>query len=145
MKKLVYLLVWCFILLPTLVSAKSEGFKVSGEIIFNKSGPIYIKLTTEEEFDAHRGSKFQSILKVGKEELEKKIIPFAFENIPEGTYAIKCFQDVNGNGKLDMGKFGPKEPWGNYHEKRPLFRGPKFKEIQFEVKENITDIAITLK
>lgn len=44
-----------------------------------------------------------------------------------------------------MGKFGPKEPWGMYRPKRPAFRGPKFKEIKFEVKEDMTDIKVEVK
>jgi len=30
-----------------------------------------------------------------------------FKNIPYGTYAISVYHDVNGNGKMDMGAFGP--------------------------------------
>jgi uncharacterized protein (DUF2141 family) len=52
---------------------------------------------------------------------------------------------VNGNGKLDAGKFGPKEPWGMYRPKRPLFRGPKFKEIKFEVNTDMTNIEFEVK
>jgi uncharacterized protein (DUF2141 family) len=78
--------------------------------------------------------------------LEKKKAPFAFYNVPSGRYGIRCFQDVNGNEELDSGLFGmPKEPWGFYRPKRPRLRGPKFKEVAFEVNANITDIQVDVK
>ena len=60
-------------------------------------------------------------------------------------YAIRVFQDVNGNGDLDIGSFGPKEPWGTYRNVRPKFRGPKFEEMAFDVKETMKDIVIEVK
>ncbi|MBV8842790.1 MAG: DUF2141 domain-containing protein [Bryobacterales bacterium] len=37
---------------------------------------------------------------------------FRFE-VPAGRWAVSAFEDRNGNGVLDMGFFGPKEPSGN--------------------------------
>lgn len=35
-----------------------------------------------------------------------------FENLPEGTYAMKAVHDVNGNGRMDLNPFGlPSEPY----------------------------------
>ena len=45
----------------------------------------------------------------------------------------KNIEIVNGNGDLDMGSFGPKEPWGTYRDARPKFRGPKFEEMAFVI------------
>ena len=74
------------------------------------------------------------------------VTAFEFKNVPAGEYTVCCYQDVNGNGKLDFGKFGPKEPHGTYRpEKGISFGPPKFKDIKFEVKEDITDIQVKLK
>ena len=40
----------------------------------------------------------------------KSLMGFAFHNVPEGIYGIRCFQDNNNNGKLDKDFFSPSEP-----------------------------------
>ena len=124
---------------------QAEGFTVGGEVIFKKTGDLYIRLVNEEEFDGHKESSFRSVLNVGPEEIKKGKTPFLFQKVPRGIYAIRCFQDVAGNKKLDMGPFGPKEPWGMYRSKRPTFRGPEFEEISFTVNRVMTDIHIEVK
>ncbi len=144
MKEIVSVCVMCFMMIPALAWAE-EGFKVAGQMTFKKTGNLYMRLATKEEFEEDKESQFRMIIEIGEEEQNAKTALFAFENIPAGRYAIMVFQDVNGNGELDRGTFGPKEPWGNYRAKRPKFRGPKFKEMAFEVKEDITDIRIETK
>ena len=134
-----------------------EGFTVAGVISFPKTGNLFIEMMTAEEFEkdheqhgeGEQGQKqeaqFHVILEVGEKELEQKQVAFEFKNVPAGVYGIMCYQDVNGNGKLDEGTFGPKEPWGSYRHKRPKFRGPKFEEIQFDVNEDVTDIQFEIK
>ena len=123
-----------------------DGFTVSGEVKFPKTGKIYVTLISKEIAEKKDAkSPFGAILEVGEKELSAKKVVFSFENVPVGTYAIRAFQDVNGNGELDMGSFGPKEPWGNYRNARPKFRAPKFEEMAFEVKEALKDIVVEVK
>ncbi len=141
----------CIVLFPVLLWAETEKeeFTVSGEISFPKTGDLYVELVTEEQYqhDDEDGPEtpFALIIAVGEEEEKSKTVSFEFEGVPEGTYGIRVFQDVNGNGELDAGMFGPKEPWGMYRPKRPKFRGPKFEEIAFEVKEDLTEIQFDIK
>ena len=61
---------------------------------------------------------------------------FHFE-VPAGRWAMSAFEDRNGNGVLDMGLFGPKEPSGFW----PTFTGhhkPRFDEVTALV---VRDIA----
>lgn len=146
------LIVWTMLLLPTAMWAQSEGFTVAGDITFKKSGDLFVQILTEEQFNRNDGEEAegdrytaQLILKMSEQEQEQKKVSFEFTNIPQGTYAIRCFQDVNGNGKMDKGRFGPKEPWGVYRPKRPAFRAPRFEEIKFEVKVDMTDITFDVK
>jgi len=129
------------ILVPLLMSAQSKGFDVTGKIYFNKRGDIYIRLVKEKEFKKPKTSPYVLIMKLGSEEFLNKFVSFKFEKVPSGVYAIKCFQDINGNGKLDKGLFGPKEPWGTYRKKKGSGR-PSFKELSFEINRNIYDIEI---
>jgi uncharacterized protein (DUF2141 family) len=141
-KKLIAIL---FFTLPVLSWIPAEGFMVGGEISFTKTGDLFIQLANEEEFNNNRTPPFALILHVGPEETKKGRVPFQFGGVSAGTYAIRCFQDVNQNQKLDRGVFGPSEPWGVYRPKRPAFRGPKFEEISFVVDQDMTHIQIEVK
>jgi uncharacterized protein (DUF2141 family) len=99
----------------------------------------------DQDKDEEEETPFALIIKISEEEQQAGKVSFTFENVPEGTYGIQTFQDVNGNGQFDIGKLGPKEPWGTYRPKRPMFRSPKFQEIAFEVKEDITDMTFEVK
>ncbi len=85
---------------------------------------------------------------------DKKIVPLnfsgtlqtVFPNLPPGTYAISCFHDVNGNGKLDTNLLGiPSEPYGFSNNARPKFRAPSWAESKFELKNTGTAQAIRLE
>lgn len=145
LRKIMSFLLFFLVLLPTLGWAQSERSTVGGEISFTKTGDLYVELVTKQEFESDKRSPFELILKIVPEDIEKGKMSFTFHNVPQGTYGIQCFQDVNGNGKLDTGMFGPKEPWGNYRPKRPTFRGPKFEEIAFRLDKDITEIQIEVK
>ena len=132
-------------IVPVLSWIPAEGFVVGGEISFAKTGDLFIQLVNEEEFNNDRTPPFTLILRVVPEEMKKGKAPFQFGGVPKGTYGVRCFQDVNGNQKLDWGLFGPSEPWGVNRPKRPAFRGPKFEEISFPVDRDIIHIQVEVK
>ncbi len=142
-----------FVSLIVTTAVLAEGFKVAGKISFEKTGDLYVALVTEEELKADEKSenkgktrntqkRFKLIIKTGKQNQKTGKASFAFTKVPQGVYCIRAFQDVNGNGKLDKGSFGPTEPWGNYRYSRPLFRAPEFKEMAFEVNKDINGIEV---
>lgn len=68
---------------------------------------------------------------------------FHFEVTP-GRWALSAFEDVNGNGVLDMGLFGPTEPNGFFK----AFSGwhkPQFDEVAFDVDGGVSGVDIALK
>ena len=111
----------------------------------SKTGDLYVQLIIKEEFDSGKDAGFGIIVAVGPEDIKKGRAPFSFTGVPKGIYGIRCFQDVNGTGKMEKGIFGPKEPWGTYRPARPTFHAPRFDEIAFEVNKDIKDIKIELK
>lgn len=143
----VILLIISTILFKGFLYAQSNEFVISGKIKFSKSGKIFVQLQDKDQFESKSDNQSTASLIVEIEEQGKKKgeASFEFKNISGGTYVIQVFQDVNGSGKLDFGKFGPKEPWGNYRFARPFFRSPTFEEMKFELKEDICDIEIKLK
>lgn len=61
-----------------------------------------------------------------------------------GRWAVSAFEDRNGNGVLDQGTFGPKEPsgfWRPFH----AWHKPAFDEVASSVERPIADADVTLK
>ena len=131
--------------LSSSVFAQSNTFLLKGKIEFEKSGDIFIYLVTEKIFKTPFTGVQDTLIKISKDELQKKNVSFKFEDVKSGTYCIRCFQDVNGNGKLDKCLFGPKEPWAMSWQGEKPAKWPKFKHVAFEVNSNITNIKIELR
>jgi len=68
-----------------------------------------------------------------------------FKNIPYGTYAISVYHDVNGNGKMDMGAFGPLEPYGFSNNAKAIFSAPPFSKAAFVLNSSEVTISIKLR
>ena len=108
-----YVLIFClFTFLSNLAFSQTDSLKIAGEIHFKKPGNIFILLVDEETFKIPLTGVKKQILKITEKNLNAKKVSYKFEGIKPGIYGIRCFQDVNGNKKLDKGMFGPKEPWG---------------------------------
>lgn len=62
------------------------------------------------------------------------VMELNFSGLPPGQYAVSCFHDVNGNGKLDTNMVGiPNEPYGFSNNARPKFRAPRWYEAVFSL------------
>jgi len=145
MRKMIIFSIWCLLLLSSVAHARSGKYTIAGQIHFEKTGMIYIKIVTRTQFEDKEKSPFRLTIRIDKNGLNTKKVPFMFQNVPKGTYGIMVFEDTNENKKFDMGMFGPKEPWGMYRPVRPMFRKPGFDEFAFSLKKDITNINIKLK
>jgi uncharacterized protein (DUF2141 family) len=68
---------------------------------------------------------------------------YQFE-IVAGRWAVSAFEDRNGNGSLDMGLFGPKEPsgfWRPFH----AWRKPRFDDVVSTVEHDVLEADIVLR
>lgn len=116
-------------------------YTVSGRIQYPGKGRIYIYLVDEEVFKTPLTGIKTIILDVdGPGSAE-----FIFQDVPEGEYGIRSYQDVNGNGKLDRGVFGPKEPWEMSWNADRQPGWPKFSHISFQVDGGTEPVNINLK
>ena len=61
-----------------------------------------------------------------------------------GKWATSAYEDSNGNGELDMGRFGPKEPAGFWRE-FTAWHKPKFDEVASLVEGDIDNANIQLR
>ena len=137
-----------FFLIPAgtvFLFSQENGFTVEGRINFKGNGEIHVCLVDEESFGPEADANQKLVYSPTAEEKEYGETVFRFENIKPGIYGIKGFLDVNGNGILDKGLFGPSEPWGMSWNGKKSKGPPDFRDIEFTVDSNIRNIDIVLK
>lgn len=66
-------------------------------------------------------------------------------DLPSGRYAVELFQDANGNGELDLGRFGiPKEGTGCSNNATGFMSAPALKDMLFDLK-GPTTLEVTMR
>jgi uncharacterized protein (DUF2141 family) len=139
MKAWVNVLLVCFAILN--VEAENS-FKITGQVLINEEGVLYIYLVDEEQFPIPFTGIKELAVPISRVHLDDGTIPFEFQDIPTGRYGIRVFIDTNDNGKLDRGLFGPREPWGMSWQVGKAFRIPNFEDIAFQLVGDIHGIEI---
>ncbi|HEY6461459.1 MAG TPA: DUF2141 domain-containing protein, partial [Polyangiaceae bacterium] len=68
-----------------------------------------------------------------------------FEPAAAGIYAVACFHDENGNGKLDTGLFGiPSEGTVVSNEAKGFMGAPKFKDAKFSLPAGASELRLRM-
>lgn len=117
------------------------GNSVSIQIqnVHARTGQIMLSLCTAAEYDAGDRCAFGKIVPI-----RNIARPIVIENVPNGTYGVKLFHDVNGNGRMDTNAMGiPREPYGFSNNARGRFGPAKFEDASFTV-DKTTSIAIRI-
>ena len=71
---------------------------------------------------------------------------FAFKDLPNGTYAVSIFHDLNSNDKLDTNFVGkPIEPYGFSRDARGTFGPPTYDDASFQLDEQVKTIKLSVK
>jgi len=118
-------------------------YLVAGEIMTSETGSILCRLVNRAQYDAESTTPFEVI--ISPSGVVAGVAVFSFEHVPGGTYTVDCYQDTNGNGRLDSGAMGPTEPTGTYRYARPIMRRPSFDEVAFGLSSDRTDIVVELE
>lgn len=72
-------------------------------------------------------------------EVKDKTVTVPCEGLPEGSYALALFQDLNENGTLDTGTFGiPQEPTAFSNDAQGVMGPPSFEECSFTLRSDTT-------
>jgi len=133
---LVFLLGYILVFIALTRAAAPETFKISGRVL--KSSGKNVVFVALWQADGFLKNPVQQIrIEPGTE------TSYHFD-VPGGRWAISAFEDRNGNGVLDTGLFGPKEPSGFWHP----FTGhhkPRFDEVAFVIDQDIPSADIILK
>lgn len=121
-------------LLFSVITFAQETYTVSGRVNTpSPKGRVYVFLCDRESFDHPiKGIDTVSFWV----NYDKTYVEYEFKNVKEGEYAIRSYQDVNGNHKLDKWLFGPREPWGFSYSNKMKFP-PTFDDVSFSVMYDI--------
>ena len=119
-----------------------DGHKVSGRVLINEGGVLHVYLVDEDQFSAPFTGIKEIVISITPAHLESGSVQFSFQEIVSGHYGIRVFIDTNGNGKLDRGLLGPREPWGMSWQGKRISGIPHFEDIAFFLDEDIHDLVI---
>lgn len=108
--------------------------------IKNIKGDLLVAVYDKEE---HYNSNSNWVA-VKKVKVEEVVMSLDFADLPAGSYAVKLFQDENGNGQIDMNTQGvPIEPYG-FSNNGGSFGSPSFNDAKVLV-DKTTHIEIQLR
>lgn len=132
---------WWLVLLCPLPIWSQHSLEVRVEGVESVDGTIEVALfTSREGFLKHEAAYGTQSAKA-----RKGTTSLLFEGLPDGTYALAVFQDVNNNKKLDTNWLGiPKEPMGFSMAGLKAFGPPSFEDCHFTLQQD-TRIAVTLE
>jgi len=114
-----------------------DCFTVYGECQVTGRGVLHVFLVDERCFALPMSCILAATTTLDGSGPKTRRVAFAFP-VPQGTYGIRCFLDVNGNGALDRGLFGPIEPWGMSWRVGRLAGFPRFADICFVVAGDVS-------
>lgn len=121
-----------------------DAFTIKGNCEISEVGTLYIFLVDEQESKKPMTGIQELIIKVDSCDTQR-VIAFSFKNIPKGEYGIRCFLDMNGNGKLDFKLFSAKEPWGMSWKNKQKSGIPSFSDYSFVVDSDLELKTINVK
>jgi len=124
---------------------KSGTIKVTLEGVLDGQGQVRVALEkSAKDFDSGSFDTPKYLSRV--EDAKGESVTVVFPAVPYGTYAIKAFQDLNGDGKLKTGFMGaPEESWG-FSNDATGFMGPAdFSDAKFELDAPELQLTIQLK
>ena len=128
------------------IQAHADGHQggVSIEVngFHSQAGKVMIALAaSKEEYDNDQNTFRQTEFRINNGQVIWNIT-----NLPPGEYAIKLYHDENDNGKLDTNFFGiPKEDIGFSNNASARFGAPAYKEVKFQVIDNLVKQTIQIK
>ncbi len=110
------------------------SIEVQVQKVPSSNGTINIALYNTDHSFLNTDSAFYSMTASAKEGTTTLYL----KDIPEGTYAIALYHDVNANNELETNWLGiPKEKVAFSNSKMKTFGPPSFKDCAFKVKQNV--------
>jgi len=116
--------------LTTFILQSQNTIEVTFQDFDNDKGMVKIGLYDNES------NFLKETFKAATSKIKNKEATVTFTDIPDGVYAISCYHDEDGNGKLNMfmGMF-PTESYGTSNNAPAMFGPPEWNDAKFEVKK----------
>jgi uncharacterized protein (DUF2141 family) len=137
-----YLLLFGWLTLISGFSASAQPYTIDITVsgMHNDKGTLYLSLyNSEKGFPRDPKTAFR----LTHAPIVNGISTFRLIKLQPGTYAIACYHDENGNGKLDANLFGiPSEGTGSSNNATGFLGPPKFRDAKFPLNR---DTAITIR
>ncbi|MFN7180528.1 DUF2141 domain-containing protein [Hyphomonas sp.] len=120
-------------------AASADTLTIDITNIKTAKGKVYAAL-----FDANGFAANKSLQGVAAE-VAGDTVRISFEGVAPGTYGVKLYHDVNGNGKLDRNLIGmPSEPYGFSNDAPVRMGPPRWADAAFEYSAGGAVQTITL-
>ena len=139
-------LLGAFISFPLIAQENQSGtIRLKVEGVIDGQGQVRIALEKNKKgFESGDFEKPDYLSRVV--EAKSESVSVTFPAVPYGTYAIKAFQDVDGDGKLKTGFMGaPEEPWGFSNDATGFLGPADFRDSKFELDAPELELTIHLK
>lgn len=108
-------------------AASADTLTIDVTNIKSAKGKVFAAL-----FDAN-GFAANNSLQGAVAEVSGDTVRVSFEGVAPGTYGVKLYHDVNGNGKLDRNLIGmPSEPYGFSNDAPARMGPPRWADAAFE-------------
>lgn len=122
-------------------SGSSSDININIEGIEELKGSMFIAVFDDPVSFPEFGKQYREmVLPVRSKELSH-----TFNDLPNHTYAVAVFHDINDNGILDKNALGiPLEPYGFSRNARARFSAPAFEDAKIELKNNL-EIQINIQ
>ncbi len=123
-------LLWLPLVMATMAFAQ-DTYSIRGKLhLPTGEGTVYLYLVDEASFDVPFSGVDTLVLQPQGQELT-----FYFDEVPAGNYALRAYQDLNANQRLDRGLFGPEEPYGFSWKHKAQFPFD-FEDVAFRAESN---------
>ena len=129
----------------------AENYSLSGQVSFSGQDDIYLCLYTIENFPQYKKTlppePFFKKIKPNPEQIQAGRLSFTFSGVPEGTYCIIAFQDVDNNGRLTCNTWGGIEEVMCFYKESSaadFFSDTNWNDVKFELDKDISGIGIKL-
>ena len=121
-----------------LISATAFALTITGPNLFaaeltvevTNIQPIQSTLYISLYKDAQGFNANNNFVRREKINVDKNTTQLILNDLPAGDYALKAFQDVNNNGKMDFDGIRPAEPYGSSSNSTE-FAPPNFLDARF--------------
>ena len=122
-------------------SDSSSDIHVNFKGVEELKGSMFIAVFDDPDSFPEFGKQYREmVLPVRSKELSH-----TFKDLPNHTYAVAVFHDINDNGILDKNALGiPLEPYGFSRNARARFSAPPFEDAKIELKNNL-EIQINIQ